>query len=156
MVKNKVITLILSFVVAFGMWLYVVTVVSPASQETFHNIPVSIEGENTLRSRGLMIVDNKDPKVTLRISGNRTELVKLNESNISIIADVSKIDDAGEHKVKFSYTFPGDVAEASLSVEERNPDYLTVVVENRISKNVDVTVSYDGNLPEGYIYDKET
>lgn len=155
MVKNKVVSWILSFVVAFGLWLYVVTVISPESQETFYNIPVTIQGDNTLRSNGLMIVENKNPTVDLRISGNRTELVKLNEKNISIIADVSKIDEAGEHKVKFSYNFPGDVAEASLSVEERNPDYLTVVVENRISKPVDVDVIYEGNLPEGYIYDKE-
>ena len=38
--KNKLSTLILSLLIAFGMWIYVITSVSPGSEETFHNIPV--------------------------------------------------------------------------------------------------------------------
>lgn len=155
MAKNKVISLILSAVVAFGMWLYVVTVVSPESQETFRNIPVTIQGDGVLRDRGLMIVENKNPTVTLRISGNRTELVKLNENNITITADVSKIYEAGEHAVKFSYSFPGDVAESSLVVEERQPDSLTILVENRVSKPVDVEVIYRGEPAQGFFDNRE-
>lgn len=155
MTKNKILSFILSVVVAFGLWLYVVTVISPQSEETFRNIEVTLQNEVLLRERGLMIVTNKNPTVTLRISGNRTDLTKLSEENISITADVSKIYEAGEPVINYSYGFPGDVSQGAFTIEERYPTGIALVVENRISKNVDVTVNYLGNLPENYIYDKE-
>ena len=48
MAKNKIYSMILSIVVAFGLWLYVVTNVSQEDDVTFYNIPVVMEGENVL------------------------------------------------------------------------------------------------------------
>ena len=52
--KNKVLTALFSLAVAFGLWLYVITVVSPGSEATFYNIPVVFQGEGELTkySRG--------------------------------------------------------------------------------------------------------
>lgn len=155
MSKNKALSFILSLVVAFGLWLYVVTVISPQSEETFRNIEVTLQNDVLLRERGLMIVSNKTPTVTLRISGNRTDLAKLSAENITITADVSKIYEAGERTLNYSYSFPGDVSQSAFTIEERYPANIVLEVENRISKSVDVRVNYKGSLPENYIYDKE-
>ena len=46
--KNKVLYILLSVVVACGLWLYVITVVSPESRETFRDIPVVLQNEKAL------------------------------------------------------------------------------------------------------------
>ena len=51
--KNKLISLLISVVVALGMWLYVITVVSPGSKAPFYNVPVYLEGASILEERGL-------------------------------------------------------------------------------------------------------
>ena len=79
--KNKPLAFLLSLVVAFGLWLFVITVISPESEKTYYDIPVVIQSKNILSERGLMIV-SEEPKVTLELKSNRTILNNLNEANI--------------------------------------------------------------------------
>ncbi len=153
--KSKVLTFIFSLVVAFGLWLYVITVVSPESEATFYNVPVVLQGEGELVNRGLMITSDKNPTVTLRIAGNRSDLNNLNSSNITVIADVSKIWEPGESALNYSVTYPGNIPNNALNIQNRNPDRITIKVEERITRNVPVEVIYVGDVEEIYIADKE-
>ena len=94
--KNKVWTAVLAALIAFGLWVYVVTVVRPETTKTYYNIPVALEGESILTERGLMIVEGKDTTITMEVYGNRTDLDKVNPGNITLIADLTRIDEAGE------------------------------------------------------------
>ena len=154
--KNKLVMGALSLAVAFGLWLYVVTVVSPEAEDTYYNVPVVIRNESYLEDRGLMITENKNATVTLRLKGNRTDLRKLSGGNLAVVADVSNILTVGEHALNFQVSLPGDVPDNAVEVQNRNPDKVTISVENRVSKPVPVVVEYDSNLlGEGYIADKE-
>ena len=42
--KSKILTFLLSVLFAFGLWLYVITVVSPDSSGTIGDIPVTMVG----------------------------------------------------------------------------------------------------------------
>ena len=46
--KNKIWSVALSLFVAFTLWYYVISVVSPGSEEWYYNIPVVFEGETWL------------------------------------------------------------------------------------------------------------
>lgn len=153
--KNKIFTGLLSLAIALGLWLYVVTVVSPNSDKHFYNIPVVMQGESLLQDRGLMITSTEDPTVSLHLEGNRTDLDKLNSANITINVDVSRIYEAGTHSLSFTPTFPGDVPNNAISILKKNPGTITVTVESRISKSVPVDVQYAGTLSEGFMADKE-
>lgn len=153
--KNKILTGLLSVAVAFGLWLYVVTVVSPNFDKHYNNIPVAIQGEALLQERGLMITDTDIPMVSLHLEGNRTDLDKLNNSNITINVDVSRIYGAGIHHLPYTPTYPGDVPNNAISVLKRNPDTIAITVEERISKSVPVEIVYAGTLSEGFMADKE-
>lgn len=153
--KNKVLTALLSFGIALALWLYVVTVVSPNSDKKYTNIPVSLQGEVVLQERGLMITTAELPSVSLHLKGNRTDLNKLNSSNITIAVDVSRIGEAGTHNLSFSPTYPGDVPNNAITVLNRTPDTISITVENRISKEVPVEVAYTGTLSEDFMADKE-
>ena len=54
--KSKLPALLLSLVVAMGLWLYVVTSVSPESDQIYSGIPVVFENETSLLDRELMLV----------------------------------------------------------------------------------------------------
>lgn len=153
--KNKILTALLSVVIALAMWLYVVTVVSPNSDKHFYNIPVTLQSEVVLQERGLMITTVDLPDVSLHLEGNRTDLNKLNSSNITIAVDVSRIGEPGKHSLTYTPIYPGDVANNSITVLNRAPGTITLVVEERISKEVPVDILYNGALSEDYMADKE-
>lgn len=149
--KNKLVTALISAVIAFAVWVYVVTVISPNSDKNFYNIPVVTQGEALLLERGLMITDTDTSTTNLHLEGNRIDLNKLNSSNITVTMDVSKIYEAGTHDLTYAVTFPGN----TITVLNKRPSTIKVVVENRISKTVPVEIRYNGALAEDFVADKE-
>jgi len=153
---DKLLPALLSLGIAILLWLYVVTVVSPNSDNHYYNIPVNIQGEAVLQDRGLMIVSGNLPAVSLHLEGNRSDLKKINSSNISIGVDVSGIGEPGSYEL--SLTAPNyltDVANNAITVLSKNPGTVTVQVERRLSKPVPVDIRYSGTLPENFMADKE-
>lgn len=152
--KNKILAVCLSVAIAFGLWLYVTTVVSPNSEETYYNIPIILQNENVLTERGLMIT-SEIPTVTLRLSGNRTDLIELNSSNINLITNVSSIVAPGTHRLSYVPTYPGNIPSNAITVQSSSTSVIMLKVERKIKKNVDVVLNYLGSVPEGFIADKE-
>ncbi len=153
--KNKILAGLLSLAISVGLWMYVVTYVTTDYDETFYNVPVVLQGEAALEERGLMITSEKKPTVSLKLAGNRSDMLNLNSSNITLTADVSKIYEPGVHALTYVPSYPGNVPNNAISVQNRNPERVLVTVEERGSKAVEVAVEYTGTLPEGLIYDKE-
>lgn len=153
--KRNILTFLLSLVVALGLWLYVVTVVSPDSENTYYNVPVGLQNESVLEERGLMVTTTDVPTVNLRLAGNRTDLDKLTSANITVAVDVSKIYEPGEHKLPYTISFPGDIPNNAVTTQKRTPDTVTLTVEERTTETVDVVVEYTGTQAEGYNVDKE-
>lgn len=153
--KSKILTMLLSVFIALGLWLYVITVVSPGSEKTYYNIPVNVQNDSLLTERGLMITENQNPTVTLHLVGDRVDLNKLSSSNITITVDASRIYEAGRHSLSFNIAYPGDIADDAISVQSRSTSTISLLVEDRISKAVDVVVEYTGQLSEDFICDKE-
>lgn len=152
--KSKFAMVLLAFVIAFGMWFYVITVVSPDSEISINNISVQSQGEKMLleQSNLMVVTDMSELEVDLVLNGNRTDLIKISRSNITITVDVSKIDRAGKHEVTYDISLPGDIPSNAVSVQTRDPDRLTLVVENRVrNPEVPLKLVYDKTqLPGNY------
>lgn len=154
--KSKLTSILLSVVIAFGIWLYVITTVSPGSDDTYYDIPVVMEGESVLAERGLMVTAKSATSATLKLSGNRSDLLKVNRGNITLKADLSKIYDPGTQiPIIYSISYPGDVAQNAFVVESQTPKYIYITVERRVTKEVPVEVKWIGSAPEGFISDRE-
>ena len=153
--KSKLTTMLLSFAIALGLWMYVITSVSPGSEESYYNIPVVMDAESVLAERNLMITHASTANVTLRLSGNRTDLYKVNSQNITLKSDLSKVYDEGTHHIGYSIAFPGDVASNAFEVVSQTPKYITITVERRVTKPVPVEVKWIGSTPEGFMSDRE-
>lgn len=153
--RSKSWSVVLAFLIAFGMWLYVINFISPGSEETYYNIPVVFEGETALKERELMITSCDYSNATLRISGNRSDLNKLNSSNITLKVDLSKIYDPGEHYQSYSISYPGDVNGGAFSVQSRKPSYIRIVVEEIQREMIPVRIAFTGSTSEWFIADTE-
>jgi len=154
--KNKLYSMILSLVIAFGLWLYVVNNVSQETEATFYNIPVAFEREATLEERNLLITGQSTQTVSLKLSGARSDLNKISSANIIVTADLSEIDSPGDRiPLSYSVSFPGDVASNAFVVESRSPSYVYLDVDNRRTKEVPVVVQWTGSRSGDYVYDTE-
>ena len=154
MMKNKLMTILLSVAIAVGLWVYVITVEQPESEETYYDIPVVLQNESVLAERGLMIVSER-PTVTLQLSSTRTNLNQLNENNINVIVNVNSVVTPGTHELLYSVSYPGNIPAGSITRRNSKPDMITLKVENRITKPVPVVPVYSGSVPEGMLADKE-
>ena len=154
--KNKLAAAALSIFIAMALWLYVITTVSPGSKETYYNIPVVLANESVLTERGLMITSQSATTATLVLSGNRTDLSKVDQSNITLKADLSAIYEPG-NQIPITYTtsFPGNVASNAFVIESKTPGRIYLNVERRVSKAIPVEVKWIGSVPDGFIADRE-
>lgn len=152
--KSKLLSLCLSVVMAVGIWLYVITIVSPESQDTFRDIPVQLQSVALLEERGLVITNISNADVSLQLSGKRTDLLQLNSGNIRVYADVSKIYEAGVHDIAYSVTFPGSIPSGAIEIQSRSPDSVQVTVEKKTSKKLNIEIAYTGAVPDGYLTDE--
>lgn len=156
MKKSKLYSVVLSVVIAFCLWLFVINNVSQEDNMTFYNIPVVMEGESALNERNLMITAVSSNTVSLNLSGTRNNLNKLNSSNITVRVKLSEIYEPGE-RIGLSYdiSYPGDVPEGAFVVENKSPSSIYVNVDYRRNKEIPVQVKYTGTRSENYIYDTE-
>ena len=156
MTKSKGYTIVLSLVIAFGLWLYVVNNVSEQADWTFNNIPVVREGETVLSERNLMVTDISADTVSLHLSGTRDDLNKIDSSNTSVKVDLSTITEPGQ-KIELNYkpSFPSDVGYNAFEVTNKDPAAIYVSVDYRRTFEIPVVVKWRGTRSENYIYDTE-
>ena len=145
MTRNKIWRLVLSIGIAFGLWLYVITVVSPGSQQGFTvDVKLTEENKTYLADRNLIITDF-DESVHVQLEGNRIDLNQLGPNDIDIKLDVSSLQEEGVFTIPYTVTFPGN-DNNSISVKTKNPEKVTVKVETWGEKTVDVEIIKSGDL----------
>jgi len=154
--ERKMTSLILSVLIAFGLWWYVVNNVSVEDDITFNNIPVVREGESVLNEKNLMITDISAESVSMNLTGSREDLNKVDSSNMSVKINLSNIEEPGE-RIPMTYTpsYPATVANTAFEVSQRNPSVIFVSVDYRRTVEIPVRVKWTGTRSEKYLYDTE-
>ena len=121
MKRNKIISLLLSAVLAISLWVYVVTTVTPEDSQWIRNIPVTFTNEDGLFSdRNLTLTKGRNATVDLKVYGKRQDLLKLNNSNISITVDLSDVLGPGSWPLRYTIEMPETVSDNDISIESRS------------------------------------
>lgn len=154
--KSKLSRVLFSLILAFGLWWYVISVVSPGFTDTVYNIPVVLDGESALNDKGFMITGMSVNKVALKISGNRSNVVKINADNTTVRVDVSKVNEVGTQiPMSFTPSFARDFNTAAVNVELSQPSVIYLNVSKFLAKEVPVEVRWIGSAGDGFITDRE-
>lgn len=154
MKHNRFASALLSVIAAFALWMYVINNVSMVQERTYRNVQVVLEGESVLRERNLMIISDTNLAVQVDLKGSRTDLNNLNSANLTLTASLDGIYDPGEYQLGYQVGTPGNVPVGAVTVMNKQPSTITVVVAERISRNIPVKVEYIGEAAEGFIADK--
>ncbi len=154
--KSKLSRVLFSLALAFGLWWYVISAVSPGFTDTVYNIPVVLDGESALNDKGFMITGMSANKVALKISGNRSNVVKINSENTTVRVDVSKINEAGTQiPMSFTPSFARDFNTTGINVELSQPSTIFLNVSKFLAKEVPVEIRWIGSAGDGFITDRE-
>ena len=160
MKKSKLITMIISLLAAFLLWVYVVTIVNPEGEITLSDIPVSFSGEEVLREdQGFVITEGKDVTVTAHFSGKNSDLKKLEQYQEEIVAvvDVSKVRSAKEYTLSYDLTLPNSVQQSAVTVFDRRPSTVSFTVQRLVSKSVGVVGDFSRvEIAEDYMLDSRS
>lgn len=152
MKQNKILSILLSLAVAICLWVYVVTTVTPEDTQWINNIPVTFTNEDGLFSdRNLTLTQGRDSTVSLRCTGNRQDLQKLNNSNISITVDLSQVTGPGSWSLQYKYELPETVNSNEITVDSRSTYRIDILVDKLSVKEIEVRAVLDGSVAEGYM-----
>lgn len=152
MKKNKIISLLLSLLIAAGLWVYVVSAVTPEDNQWIYNIPVTFINEDGLFSdRNLMLTDGRDAVVSLRFNGNRQDLMKLNNTNVIVSVDLSRVTGPGNWNLSYDFELPDTVSSNSISLVGRTKPTVDIVVDKLSVKEIPVRAIFVGNVASDYV-----
>lgn len=139
---------VLALVFSFLLWLFAVNIQDPVVERRFNGIPVSIEHAEIITNRGNTYQVLTD-SITVKVSGKRSDIEKLRNSNIIAVADMKNLD------TKSNSLIPIDVSVdvyAKYGFEAKAmPGNLEIKIEANKTKTFPITVETTGNLKDGYV-----
>lgn len=154
--ESKIFNIILSILIALGLWAYVTASVTDVGESTVHNIPVTVVGEEALNAKGLMIDPNTKLTVSARVSGNRNLLVSMasNPSEyFSATINVAEVTEPGTYNLNCTITPEfTSLTSTGVQVMDQEGKTIQVVVTRLMSKTVEVRGVFEGTVDEDNNY----
>lgn len=138
-------TKIISLLFAIFMWFYIIQVQNPEIEKTIRDIPVQFT-KSELEGRGLTLINDKEMQLTIKIRGPRKHISNVKKEDITVVADVTKIDSTGTHNVSANVILPY----GNVEVVEQKPSHLTVTVDEIVEMEKEVIVKNIGEPRDGY------
>lgn len=152
MKKNKILSVLLSLLIAIALWLFVVTTVTPDDNQWVYSIPVTFTNEDGLFSdRNLTITEGRTATVNLRFYGKRQDLLKLNNTNVSVLVDLTQVTAPGEWSLAYDYELPDTVSSSDISIASRSASTVDIVVDKLAVKEVEVRGDFVGEVAKDYV-----
>ena len=143
MLENRKFNIILSLVLAVGLWIYVVGEVNPTAETSMKGIPITYTNVNLLAERNLAVSSSSADSIDLQIKGARSDLGRINRDDIRITADMGTAQ-KGENEISIQVRVPD-----GIEVTRKSMNKIVVTVENLKVKKVPVNIVYEGS------YDKD-
>ena len=126
---------VLSFIVAFTLWLYVINDQNPTITRVY---TVPLEYRNILEN---LVVMNEQTTVRVKISGNRNNFSDISANDISVYVDLQGLE-KGMHEKPIYAKIPSNV-----QLVEITPPSISVVADTKIRSNFPINVRFDNKLP---------
>ncbi|MFI3251122.1 MAG: CdaR family protein [Eubacteriales bacterium] len=146
----KIPYMVLSVFLAFILWLYVIDVEDPDQTFFVRDIPVIITGENILESQGLTITTISQETVDLTLRSPNSVSGSINNDNLSVTIDVSKLAEAGEYLVNYTLNKPTYINANNIVEESRTPQQLTITVGELATEVFPIDLIMRGSVASGY------
>ncbi len=138
---------LLALAIAISLWFYVVQAESPDTAQTIRDVPVVFTQKASLEEKNLILLNDNEYTVDVKIHGPRNYAIDANRKNITILADVSSIDSTGEHVLTTTVMLPY----ASLELVNKKPSVLSVSVDHLVTVKKPVEIITEGTPKNSYV-----
>jgi YbbR domain-containing protein len=134
--------LIISLLLSVALWIYVVGEVNPETTKKYDGIKIEFTNEESLAQNGLALLDPGVLTVDVTVEGKRSAVNGVKEEDIGVTADLT-----GRQKGKNSIHLEVKLPEG-LKLKNISSENIDVTIENRISEEKPVKVSFKGKLAD--------
>ncbi|MGN1192810.1 MAG: YbbR-like domain-containing protein [Dorea sp.] len=145
-ITNNLSLKILAFLIAVCMWLLVVNIDDPVSEETYSGIPVQVIHEEVVTDNNstYQIVDDTQ-EVSVTVVAKRSVLDKIKSENITAVADMREL--------TLRTQVPIEVKVEGFKYEKAyaTPRNLQVQIDEEAKNNFPITPTTIGTVREGYV-----
>lgn len=155
--RRKVFYLLMSVLVACGIWLYADLTSGPNGTarlcfRDITDIPVEYTDMATLTDRGLMLVDEgSDLTVNLKLRGTRWMVSVLDKSEIRFVVSLVDVTTPGVQNINYRMTFTDKRFNGEISLYEASiGNNATVNISELYRRNIDVKCDLVGSVAEPY------
>jgi YbbR domain-containing protein len=131
---------ILSVLIAFVLWVYVIVVENPPTPQTIQNIPIELLNVETLTQNGLTILDVDRETVSVTVRGTRADIAQYKDQ-ITATANVFGYPIGANNNVPIIVTPP-----PGLIVEEVRPARIRVNIERLVSVYSPINITFSGDI----------
>ena len=122
---NKKVLMLVSLLVAIGLWMFVMGSVDPETSQRVTGIKVEMQGTNVLEDEGLKATLVKPKMIAITIEGKRSQIKKAQKKGISAYIDVSTCD-YGKNEEEIFIKLPDGVSGVTVEEISAETAYFTV------------------------------
>ena len=143
--------MIVSLLVSLTIWVYVTSMQSDQYKLEFHDVPVELVGEDTLRdTKNMVITDLDTSTVSVTVVGPRRIVAGLSGTDLKACVDVSRLSRSAYTTQQYYISYPEGMDTTNIDDSGRSPSTVSFMVSPLNSKTIQVRGSFDGSLAEGY------
>ena len=153
---KKSLYILLSVLVAICIWIFVDETDNGIGTLEFNNIPITYRDTNdVLSERGLMLVEGEEngtsETVDLELKGRRSLIAGLDDSMITVTAELSGITRTGKQTVGYTISYSDrKFNDTTITVEDASFRRASVNISELNKRIIDVRCELIGNVADGY------
>lgn len=150
--SNNRILMVVSLLIAFGIWIWVAIEKSPEVQKVISGVPVNINMENTIAKQlGLQIFGESQFTVDVTVTGKKYILSALDKDDIVVEAKLNNVDSTGIKTLQLKISAKNESDDFIITSSSSN--YVEVYFDNykeiELPLKGDVSSTLETIVPEG-------
>ncbi|MDO4177447.1 MAG: CdaR family protein [Bacillota bacterium] len=126
MLRNKKLLMLISLLVAIGLWMYVMGNVDPVITERVMGVEVEMDGQNSLKAADLTATLDSPQTITVTIEGKRSQVNKTKKVGLKAYVDVSTCE-YGKNEKNIYVRLPDSVT--GVTIEELSEETAVFTVK---------------------------
>lgn len=149
--NSRAFWMIVSLLASLTIWVYVTSMKSDQYKLEFHDVPVELVGEDTLRdTKNMVITDLDTSTVSVTVVGPRRIVAGLSGTDLKACVDVSRLSRSAYTTQQYYISYPEGMDTTNIDDSGRSPSTVSFMVSPLNAKTIQVRGSFDGSLAEGY------
>ncbi|MBR5537137.1 MAG: hypothetical protein IKU58_04495 [Clostridia bacterium] len=154
---NDVLLKATSLLMALLLWAYVMSTNEKPAKEDIVGVPVLLQGVSDLTDKGLVILAGANNKVNVTVESTRGDVLNLlnDPSLLTGTAELYHITEPGEYELTYLVD-PSRYKSDGVSIVDKKPQKLTVVIDRMSTTSVPVTIKLQGEPGDSLKVDEYT